>query len=58
MIESVTYKFAKALKKDFGEIPEVSSRNYVSNSYHFIIRFNQRQVIVKPGERTVCVRCA
>ena len=33
-IESTTYKFAKALKRDFGEIKGVSDKNYVTNSYH------------------------
>lgn len=33
-IESTTYKFANALKRDFGEIPGVSDRQYITNSYH------------------------
>lgn len=33
-LESTTYKFAKALQKDFGVIPEVSDHNYITNSYH------------------------
>ena len=33
-MESTTYKFAKALKKRFGEIPGVTDKNYVTNSYH------------------------
>lgn len=33
-IESTTYKFAKALKEEFGEIPEVSDHDYITNSYH------------------------
>lgn len=33
-IESTTYKFAKALKRDFGEITDISDKNYVTNSYH------------------------
>ena len=33
-MESTTYKFAKALKKRFGEIPEVTDKNYITNSYH------------------------
>lgn len=37
-IESTTYKFAKALKEDFGEIPEVSDHDYVTNSYHVNVR--------------------
>jgi len=34
-IESVTYKFAKALQRDFGIIPDVSDKNYITNSYHY-----------------------
>lgn len=33
-IESTTYKFAKALKRDFGVIEGISDKNYVTNSYH------------------------
>ena len=33
-MESTTYKFAKALKKRFGEIPGVTDKNYITNSYH------------------------
>ena len=33
-MESTTYQFAKALKKRFGEIPGVTDKNYVTNSYH------------------------
>ena len=33
-LESTTYKFAKALQKRHGEIPRVSDRNYITNSYH------------------------
>lgn len=33
-IESTTYKFAKALKRDFGKIKGISDKNYVTNSYH------------------------
>lgn len=33
-IESTTYKFANALKRDFGEIPGVSDHQYITNSYH------------------------
>ena len=31
-IESTTEKFAKAIKRDFGIIPEVSEHNYITNS--------------------------
>ena len=33
-LESTTYKFAKALQKRYGEIPGVSDRNFITNSYH------------------------
>lgn len=33
-IETTTYKFAKCLKKRFGEIPGITDRNYITNSYH------------------------
>lgn len=33
-IESTTYKFAKALRRDFGKIPGISDKNYITNSYH------------------------
>jgi len=39
-LESTTYKFAKALKRDFGEIKEVSDHDYVTNSYHICVREN------------------
>lgn len=37
-LESTTYKFAKCLKKRFGEIPEVTDHNYITNSYHINVR--------------------
>lgn len=37
-IESTTYKFAKALKRDFGNIPEITDHNYITNSYHVNVR--------------------
>lgn len=37
-MESTTYKFAKALQKEFGVIPEVSEYNYITNSYHINVR--------------------
>lgn len=37
-IESTTYKFAKALQKDFGIIKDVSDHNYITNSYHIVVR--------------------
>ena len=33
-IESTTYKFAKCLKKRFGEIDGITDRDYITNSYH------------------------
>lgn len=39
-LESTTYKFAKALQKRFGIIPEVTDRNYITNSYHINVREN------------------
>ena len=33
-LESTTYKFAKCLQKRWGEIPGVTDRNYITNSYH------------------------
>lgn len=37
-LESTTYKFAQALQRDFGVIPEVSDHGYVTNSYHVNVR--------------------
>jgi ribonucleoside-triphosphate reductase len=33
-LESTTYKFARCLQKRWGEIPKVTDRNYITNSYH------------------------
>ena len=33
-LESTTYKFAKALQQRFGIIPDVTDKNYITNSYH------------------------
>lgn len=33
-IESITYKFAKCLKKRFGVIDGITDRDYITNSYH------------------------
>ncbi len=33
-LESTTYKFARCLQKRWGEIPRVTDRNYITNSYH------------------------
>jgi ribonucleoside-triphosphate reductase len=33
-LESTTYKFAKCLQKRYGEIPGVTDRNFITNSYH------------------------
>ena len=37
-LESTTYKFAKCLQKRFGIIPEVTDHNYITNSYHVVVR--------------------
>lgn len=37
-LESTTYKFAKALQRDFGVIKDVSDHNYITNSYHVNVR--------------------
>ena len=37
-LESTTYKFARALKEEFGEIPEISDHDYITNSYHVNVR--------------------
>ena len=34
-IESLTYKFGKANQRDFGIIPDVTDKMYVTNSYHY-----------------------
>ena len=39
-IESVTYKFAKAIQNRFGNIPDVTDHNYITNSYHVNVREN------------------
>lgn len=33
-IESTTYKFAKCLKKRFGEVEGITDKGYITNSYH------------------------
>ncbi len=33
-LESTTYKFAKCLQQRFGVIPNVTDKNYITNSYH------------------------
>lgn len=33
-LESTTYKFAKCLQKKFGNVPGVTDKNYITNSYH------------------------
>ena len=37
-IETTTYKFAKCLKKRFGEIEGVTDKDYITNSYHINVR--------------------
>ena len=38
MIESTTYKFAKCLQRRFGVIKDVTDHNYITNSYHTVVR--------------------
>ena len=38
MIETTTYKFAKALKKRFGVIKDITDHDYLTNSYHISVR--------------------
>ena len=33
-LESTTYKFAKCLQKRFGNVPGITDKNYITNSYH------------------------
>ena len=33
-LESTTYKFAKALQRDFGKIDGITDKDYITNSYH------------------------
>ena len=37
-LESTTWKFAKCLKDRFGEIPEITDHDYVTNSFHVNVR--------------------
>ena len=37
--ESLTQKFSEALTKTFGEIPEITDKKYVTNSYHVPVWF-------------------
>jgi len=37
-LESTVYKFAKALRRDFGVVENVSDHDYITNSYHVNIR--------------------
>lgn len=37
-LESTTYKFAKCMKKRFGEIKDITDRGYITNSYHICVR--------------------
>ena len=37
-IESTTYKFARALKNRFGLIDEITTKDYITNSYHVCVR--------------------
>ena len=37
-LESTTYKFAKCLQQRFGIIKGVTDKNYITNSYHLVVR--------------------
>ena len=37
-LESTTYEFARCLQKRFGMIPDVTDHDYVTNSYHAVVR--------------------
>ena len=37
-LESTTYEFAHCLQKRFGMIPDVTDHDYVTNSYHVVVR--------------------
>lgn len=37
-LESTTYKFAKCLQQRFGIIKDVTDKNYITNSYHLVVR--------------------
>lgn len=37
-LESTTYKFAKALQKKYGMIPDITDHGYITNSYHVNVR--------------------
>lgn len=37
-LESTTYKFAKCLQNRFGNIPGITEYNYITNSYHVVVR--------------------
>lgn len=37
-LESTTYKFSKCLQKRFGIIPDVTDHDYITNSYHVVVR--------------------
>ena len=37
-LESTTYKFARALKAQFGVVKDVSDHDYITNSYHVNVR--------------------
>ena len=37
-LESTTYEFARCLQRRFGMIPDVTDHDYVTNSYHVVVR--------------------
>ena len=39
-LESTTYKFAKCLQNRFGQIPGITDKNYITNSYHVHVTEN------------------
>lgn len=67
-IESTTYKFAKCLKKRFGEVPGVSDRDYITNSYHVNvsecinpldkIKFESKFQELSPGGMISYIECS
>lgn len=39
-METLTYRFAQCLQKRFGIIPNVTDKNYITNSYHYKVTQN------------------
>lgn len=67
-IESTTYKFAKCLKKRFGEIEGITDRDYITNSYHIPVfekinpfeklRIESKFQKLSPGGAISYIECA